>query len=96
MEVITGDDERIKAFYSCLSDISENIKGLIENHNACFNGEYFLTDKELSEILKVSRRTLHEYRNQGLLSYIQIDGKILYRASDIEKLLNDHYVKGWR
>jgi predicted site-specific integrase-resolvase len=41
-----------------------------------FNDE-LLTDKEVAHILKVSRRTLQDYRNNGILSYIQVGGKIL-------------------
>jgi excisionase family DNA binding protein len=55
------------------------------------NGERYLTDKEVSEKLKVSRRTLQDYRNEGKISYCQLGGKILYRESDIEKMLEDNY-----
>ncbi|KAA6319460.1 hypothetical protein EZS27_030651, partial [termite gut metagenome] len=53
--------------------------------------ERYLTDKEVSEKLKVSRRTLQDYRNEGKISYCQLGGKILYRESDIEKMLEDNY-----
>jgi excisionase family DNA binding protein len=46
-----------------------------------------MNDSELANYLKVSRRTLQEYRNNGILPYYQIGGKILYRESDIEELL---------
>ena len=32
-------------------------------------GERFLTDREVSARLKVSRRTLQDYRNNGVVSY---------------------------
>ena len=35
------------------------------------------------------RRTLQDYRSNGILPYIQVGGKILYRASDIERTLMD-------
>ena len=47
----------------------------------------YMNDSELANYLKVSRRTLQEYRNNGILPYYQIGGKILYRESDIEELL---------
>ena len=46
--------------------------------------------------LKVSRRTLQEYRNNGILSYYQIGGKILYRESDIEELLEKNRQEAFR
>ena len=41
--------------------------------------------------MKISRRCLQDYREQGRLPYIQLVGKILYRQSDIEKLLKENY-----
>ncbi len=46
--------------------------------------------------LKVSRRTLQDYRTTGKIPYIQLGGKVLYRESDIQKLLEDNYRKGWQ
>ena len=60
------------------------------------NGERFLTDSELSVMLKISRRTLQEYRNEGKLPYIRLGGKVLYRESDIERMLQDGYRKAMR
>ena len=54
-------------------------------------GEHYLTDRELSERLKISRRTLQDYRNNGILPYRQLGGKILYRESDIERVLQNCY-----
>ena len=33
-------------------------------------------------MLKVSRRTLQDYRDNGILPYTQVGGKILYLSSD--------------
>ena len=46
---------------------------------------------ELAEKLKVSRRSLQQYRDSGLLAFTRLGGKILYRSSDIEKLLDGCY-----
>ena len=43
--------------------------------------------KEMEEKLKLSKRTLLDYRRYGILPYYQIGGKILYRESDIVRLL---------
>lgn len=59
-------------------------------------GDELLTDKEVSQLLKVSRRTLQEHRNNGILPYTQVGGKILYRASDIERTLMDGYREAYR
>ena len=56
----------------------------------------FLTDKEVSAWLKVSRRTLQDYRNNGMVSYYQLGGKILYKESDIEKMVMNGYRNAYR
>ncbi|MCD8101358.1 MAG: helix-turn-helix domain-containing protein [Alistipes sp.] len=50
-----------------------------------------MTDKDLSNLLKVSRRCLQQYRSAGIIPYYQICGKVLYRESDIEELLMKSY-----
>jgi len=42
------------------------------------DGERYLTDGEVSELLRVSRRTLQEYRNNRVLPFILLGGKVLY------------------
>jgi len=39
---------------------------------------------------------LQEYRNNGILPYYQLGGKILYKESDVEKLLEDNYCKAFQ
>ena len=89
--IITKDNSRMKHFFSLLDNIQTKIEELAENHRPPFNGERFLTDKDLSDLLKISRRCLQDYRDQGRIPYIQLGGKILYKLSDIEKLLEDNY-----
>ena len=52
-----------------------------------------MTDKEVIARLKVSRRTLQEYRSARKIPYIVFGGKVLYRESDIEKMLAENYRK---
>lgn len=76
----------------------EDMKGLlvlykkvIGNYRPLLDGERYLTDKEVSQILKVSRRTLQEYRNDGVIPYMLLGGKVLYRESDLERILESCY-----
>ncbi|WP_277266012.1 helix-turn-helix domain-containing protein, partial [Prevotella corporis] len=41
--------------------------------------------------LRLSTRTLQEYRNLGTLPFYKIGGKILYKQSDIQTMLERHY-----
>ncbi|MDK7764285.1 helix-turn-helix domain-containing protein, partial [Prevotella bivia] len=40
---------------------------------------------------RLSTRTLQEYRNAGILPFYKIGGKILYKQSDIQTMLERHY-----
>ena len=91
-QLITPEnDERVKSFFLSLERLSSLSERLFAERKPTLNGESFYTDKELSQKLKISRRSLQEYRNEGRIPYIQLGGKILYRASDIEKLLEEGY-----
>ena len=56
-------------------------------------GERYLTDRDLARRLHVSRRTLQQYRHEGILPYFLFGGKTLYRESDIQKVLERNYRK---
>jgi excisionase family DNA binding protein len=94
-EIITKDDTRIIAFFKSIERMLDGIERLVTNHKPHLNGERFLTDREVSERLKLSRRTLQDYRTEGKIPYIHLGGKILYRESDVQKLLESNYNKAF-
>ncbi len=82
----------------CIKDILQRLKHtdkvlaeLSKNTKRTFNGERFVSDSELSRVLKISRRTLQEYRNAGILPYYLISGKAFYKESDIQQMLEKAY-----
>ncbi len=90
-ELITGGSERVVSFFKTIDRMLESVEGLVRNCKPSFGGERYLTDSEVSARLKVSRRTLQDYRNEGRIPYYQLGGKILYRESDIQRLLDKGY-----
>ena len=76
---------------SALKGVSKRIKEVAKTHKPLFGGEHFLTSKEVCERLYISPRTLQDYRDKGIIPYTQIAGKILYRLSDINSLLQENY-----
>lgn len=95
-ETITRDNEKVALLLEKMNRLMENMESLAENYKPVLGGERFLTDKELSAMLKISRRSLQDYRNEGRIPYIQLGGKILYRESDIELILKNGYRKAYR
>jgi len=91
-QLITKENnERIKGFFLSLDQLTSAMERLFSSRKPTLGGESYYTDEELSEKLKLSRRSLQDYRNEGRIPYIKLGGKILYRSSDIEKLLEDGY-----
>ena len=43
------------------------------------------------ERLYISPRTLQDYRNKKIIPYTQFAGKILYKESDLERILKNSY-----
>ena len=59
-------------------------------------GNAFFLTMRFPKKMNVSLRTLQEWRDTGLIPFIQIKGKIIYRQSDIDKLLQKHYFESWK
>lgn len=92
-QVLMADDERIAAALHALKRGIRETDRLMENYRPPMNGERYLTDKEVSDMLKVSRRTLQEYRTARVLPFIIFGGKVLYREYDLQQLLEENYRK---
>ena len=50
----------------------------------------------MCERLYISPRTLQDYRDRKIIPYTQFAGKILYKASDLEGILEENYREGGR
>ncbi len=53
--------------------------------------EAWLDGQDVMQLLHISSRTLQTYRNNGILPFSQIRGKIYYKFSDIENILESNY-----
>ena len=76
---------------SAVSGVSKRIKEVAQTHKPLFGGEHFLTGKEVCERLYIRPRTLQDYRERRIIPYMLFAGKILYKVSDLERLLEDNY-----
>ncbi len=95
-ELITKDNERVARFFKSLDRMLHGVENLVKNHRPTLGGERYLSDKEVAARLKVSRRTLQEYRNEGRIPYYHLGGKVLYKESDIQRVLDNAYKNAFR
>jgi excisionase family DNA binding protein len=56
----------------------------------------WLDNKEAAALLKVSMRTMQSWRDEGLIGFSQIGGKIYYNREDIDRMLLKHHNKPFR
>lgn len=85
------NNRRIKRVISAISRISVVLDKVKENYRPSLNGEKLITDKELADFLKINKRSLVEYRKNGILPYYHIGGRILYKESDVERVMADNF-----
>ncbi len=91
--VITMDAESVTVLLQNMQKNSKWLSGFLESYSPPLDGERYLTDKEVAELLRVSRRTLQEYRNNRILPFILLGGKVLYPESELRKVLEANYRK---
>lgn len=85
------DADEMLVVLSALEGVNRRIKEVAQTHKPLFGGEHFLTSKEVCERLYISPRTLQDYRDRKIIPYTQFAGKILYKASDLERTLEENY-----
>ena len=85
------DVDDMQMVLSAISSVSKRIKEVAQTHKPLFGGEQFLTGKEVCERLYISPRTLQDYRDKRIIPYTQFAGKILYKVSDLERMLKNSY-----
>ena len=81
----------MKQLISGIKGLTNRVRSIAQTHRPLFEGETYLTGREVCERLFLSPRTLQDYRDKGIIPYTQIAGKILYRLSDINRILSENY-----
>ncbi|PZP49378.1 MAG: DNA-binding protein [Pseudopedobacter saltans] len=92
MDLLTNEAEEIIAHQKMIAQLRCHIESILKNYRLVMNGEIYLSGEELCKMLHISKRTLQQYRDDNILPYIQIGGKINYKESDILVLLEQNYI----
>jgi hypothetical protein len=86
MEIVSIEAKIVDSLVADLSTIADEADSL------CATKDYYLQEwldnQDVCSILKVSKRTLQTYRDNGKLPFTQIDRKMYYKPADIESLLS--------
>lgn len=92
MDLLTNDAEEIIVHQEMIKQLRNRIEEILKNYRPVMNGEIYLSGEEVCKLLHISKRTLQQYRDDQILSYIQIGGKLIYKESDILTVLERNYV----
>jgi len=91
-EIYDTDNEQILKFMSMARRNIEMLEEISRDYKPLLKGKRFITDAMLSERLGISRRTLQDFRDRGVLPFYRLDGKVLYEEHDIEAYLESIYI----
>lgn len=92
MDLLTNEAEEIIAYQSMIIQLRNRIEVILKNYRPVMNGEIYLSGEDICKLLHISKRTLQQYRDDNILPYIQIGGKIIYKESDIINVLEENYI----
>jgi hypothetical protein len=90
MEVITISTEAFRQIIESINEINQKLDSKINTNPL---QDTWLDIQDVCMLLKISKRTLQSYRDQGVLPFSQISGKIYFKACDIQTHLDKHYSK---
>lgn len=88
MEVITIQSDAFQAIIDKLNSI-EKIVEVTTSKNPL--EDHWLDISDVCRLLNISKRTLQSYRDNKVLPFSQVGGKIYFKAADIQKHLDNHY-----
>lgn len=90
MEILDKKSAEIASFFTGLDELLDTIQQALKNRTPHLNGEKFLSNRDVCQMLHISLRTLQDWRDHEKLPFIQIKGKILYKESDMLKWLSQN------
>lgn len=88
IEIITLENSVFQEIVTILQTIRRSLNSKDDTGPSI---ESWLTTEDVSKLLKVSKRTLQNYRDEGKLGFSQVGSKIFYKRSEIDNFLNNHY-----
>lgn len=94
MDLLTNEAEEIITQQKMIKRLRSHIESILKNYRPVMKGEIYLSGEDVCKLLHVSKRTLQQYRDDNILPFIQIGGKIIYKESDILNILEQNYISG--
>lgn len=91
MKHIGNSNEDMLALLEAVVGIKNELLYIRDYFYPLLKGEIYLSGEQVCGMLHISKRTLQQYRDDGLIPFIKLERKILFRESDIVKVLEGNY-----
>lgn len=91
MEPIRKDTNEFASMIQEIRKATDNLNVISEQYRPSIENERYYTGEEVQKLLHLSKRTLQNYRDEGIMPYTKIGEKILYVGSDIAKIMDGNY-----
>jgi len=88
MQVIQFTEKEYQALIERLDSLNEKLSA-----NKQSPEDIIFDNADVLKILKVSRRTLQQWRTDGVISFSQVGSKLYYTQKDINEFIQRHYQK---
>ena len=92
MDLLTNEAEEVIEQQQIMIQLRNRIESILKNYRPVMNGEIYLSGEDVCKLLHISKRTLQQYRDDNILPYIQIGGKIIYKETDLMTILEQNYI----
>lgn len=91
MEIINVESKAFEAMVKRIEELTQKVETMYQNSRK--EKIRWLDGQDVCLMLRISARTLQTYRDNGTLPYSQINHKIFYKISDIDKVLEQQTIK---
>lgn len=90
-DLITKESPEFKELAGQLRAAHKSVVAVSEKYRPTITDERYLTGEEVMEYLHICQRTLQTLRDNRIIAFTTIGGKILYPESELQKVFTDNY-----
>ncbi|NVO03753.1 MAG: helix-turn-helix domain-containing protein [Bacteroidetes bacterium] len=90
MKITSVSNEEFQLILNTLAEINQKIDS--NNEKSCILDQW-LTSNAVCKKLNICKRALDQLRARRILGTTKITGKLYFKASQINKILEENYVK---
>lgn len=91
MEAVILSKEQFNSLSASIEEIKQRV--ITDSKKPA---EAYLDNQEFLLLMKISKRTAQTWRDEGKISFSQVGNKIYYKLSDVEELMQKHYIKAFK